>query len=122
MQAVQLIHQGWSTREVALHLGFTHSAVVKWLKKAASCEGSDIPTLSSRPHRHPRALPREVVSVIVALRLQQRQYADVIHQELLDRGIRVSLSSVKRTLKRHFLIRERGPGNGGMLREAESMA
>ena len=117
MQAVQLIHQGWSTRQVARHFGITHSAVVKWVKKAAAGDGSDIPTLSSRPHRSPRALPKGVVSTIVLLRQQHQHYAEIIHQELIDRGIRVSLSSVKRTLKRHLLIRARSPRNGEVSRD-----
>lgn len=121
MHAVTLVHQGWSTRQVARHLGFTHSAVVKWLKRAASGNGSDIPTRSSRPRRRPRTLPPDVVAAIVALRRKDRQYAEVIHQELLDRGIRISLSSVKRTLKRQCLVRARGPGNGGAAPRAEAV-
>lgn len=34
MQAVRLVkHGGWSTRKTALHLGYDHSTVIRWLQK-----------------------------------------------------------------------------------------
>lgn len=32
--AVRLVRSGWSVRRVARHFGFTHSAIVKWVKRA----------------------------------------------------------------------------------------
>lgn len=108
MQAVSLVQSGWSARKAARYLGFHHTAILKWLKKA---DGNIevIPTKSSRPHSHPRKLPDKIVNAIVKERKKHRRCAEVVHQTLLNRGIDVSLSSVKRTLKRQYLLRERNP-------------
>ena len=59
-----------------------------------------IPTRSSRPHTHPHALPREIVRRILTLRTERNQCAEILHHRLSREGYLVSLSSVKRTLKR----------------------
>jgi transposase InsO family protein len=101
-EAVRLVQAGWSTTKVAAHLGYSQSAIVKWCAKAEPYRHT-IPTLSSRPHHHPRELSRDVVDAIVAYRQKYRRGAEVL-QELLRRdGIAVSLSSVKRTLRRNAL-------------------
>ncbi|OGM91838.1 hypothetical protein A2755_00525 [Candidatus Wolfebacteria bacterium RIFCSPHIGHO2_01_FULL_48_22] len=62
-----------------------------------------IPTLSSRPHHHPRELPVDLVKTIIAYREKYRRCAEVIHWHLEKDGYIVSLSSVKQTLKRNHL-------------------
>lgn len=109
MQAVMLIRRGWSTRAVARHLGFNQSTIVKWLKRAPRDGRETIPTRSARPQHHPRALPREVTEQIVAVRLKRRRCAEVIHEELRQHGLVVSLSSVKRILDRCGLTKKRSP-------------
>lgn len=109
MQAVMLVRSGWSTRKVARHLGFSQSVIVKWVKRAPQDGRKTIPTKSSRPHAHPKALAREIVSSIIKQRLTHRRCAEVVHKELSNQGIAVSLSSVKRTLKRSGLTKERSP-------------
>src|SRR3989344_8668384 len=48
-EAVSLVKQkGWSTRKVARHFGYTHSAVVKWCKKDPTGGLPRIETLSSK--------------------------------------------------------------------------
>ena len=47
-----------------------------------------------------------MVEAIVEQRLKNRRCAEVVYQELVNRGIKVSLSSVKRTLKRSGLLKE----------------
>lgn len=106
MQAVSLVRAGWSARKAARYLGFHHTAILKWLKKATE-ESEVIPTESSRPHSHPRKLSKKIVNAIVKERKKHRRCAEVVHQTLLNRHIEVSLSSVKRTLKRQYLLRER---------------
>jgi transposase InsO family protein len=104
MEAVKLVRLGWSVRKVARHFGFTHSAVVKWVKRAP-CDrrARIIPTASSRPRHHPDELVPETVETIIAYRKKYERGAEVL-QELMRRdGIFVSLSSVKRTLKRNEL-------------------
>jgi len=109
MQAVMLVRRGWSIRRAARHTGFSHGAIINWLKKAPSDGRLNIPTISSRPKTHPKSLSPEIVKRIAEVRLKHRRCAEVIHRELLNEGIRVSLSSVKRTLKRRMLLRTRSP-------------
>jgi transposase InsO family protein len=54
-------------------------------------------------------LSREIINEIVKERIKHRKCAEVVHGQLKINGINVSLSSVKRTLKRTGLIRERSP-------------
>lgn len=103
--AVNFVLAGHSTREAARHFGYTHSAVVKWMHRAASHRKTLIPTRSSRPLHHPDELPDEIVSRILRIRKEKDQCAEVIHHRLLEEGVLVSLSSVKRTLKREGVTR-----------------
>lgn len=107
MKAVLLVRKGWSIRKVARYLGFSHGAIINWLKKAPADGRCTVPTQSSRPKSHPNALKPEIVEKIVSLRLKRKRCAEIIHQELLKQGTLVSLSSVKRTLARHNLLRKR---------------
>lgn len=103
MEAVRLVREhGWSTRQTARHFGFTHSAVVKWLAKARFLPQNIqlVPTRSSRPTSHPHALDPVVVHRILKLREERNQCAEILHHRLISEGITVSLSSVKRVLKR----------------------
>ena len=102
MEAVRLVRSGWSMTKVSLHLGYSQSAISKWCAKAEP-QKHTIPTLSSKPHSHPHELSFEMTTAIVEYRRKYRRGAEVL-QELLRRdGIIVSLSSVKRTLKRNAL-------------------
>ena len=112
MKAALLVKKGWSIRRAARYFGFSHGAVINWVKKSSNMYRSGlatIPTLSSRPKTHPNALSEEKVSAIVEQRKKNHRCAEVVHRELLNQGIVISLSSVKRTLKRQGLIRHRGP-------------
>ena len=104
MDAVRLVRSGWSTRKVARHMGFNQSTIVHWVRRAPHDRRCRvIPTRSSRPLSHPNELTPEIVNSIVVYRKKYERGAEVL-QELLRRdGITVSLSSVKRTLKRHEL-------------------
>jgi len=109
-EAVRLVQQGWSIRKVARHLGFSHCAVRLWLQKKPEYGAYGrlvIATHSSRPHSHPKALPTTIVQAILEKRRKRNRCAEVVHQELLKDGVVVSLSSVKRTLKRHGCLRPR---------------
>ncbi|MBI2278831.1 MAG: transposase [Candidatus Brennerbacteria bacterium] len=99
-EAVRLVREGWSTREVARHLGYTQSAVVKWYARAPGNRHFIIPTRSSRPLHHPHELSSEVVDRILTMRGERHQCAEILHHRLTEEGLAVSLSSVKRTLKR----------------------
>lgn len=108
-EAVRLSVKGWSARKIGRHLGFHHTAVMKWVRRAERIGDHPIPTRSSRPKSHPQQLQREVVKKIVEIRLQHGQYAEVVHKELMNKGVKMSLSSVKRTLERHYLVKKRSP-------------
>lgn len=104
-EAAQLVFkEGWSTRAVARHTGYDHSTIVRWVTKAQLSNQRTIPTQSSRPHNHPQALSLEVTRAIIQCRLKHRRCAEVIHHLLNKDGIMVSLSSVKRTLRRNGLV------------------
>lgn len=104
MDAVKLVRAGWSMRKVARYVGCSHSAVIKWVQRAPGDRRMrTIPTLSSRPYHHPHELSAELVKTIIAYREKYRRCAEVIHWHLLKDGHVVSLSSVKRTLKRNHM-------------------
>jgi transposase InsO family protein len=108
MEAVRLVESGWSIRKVARHLGFSHCTVRLWLEKKPEYGHYGrfvIPTRSSRPHAHPRQLDITVVQRILELRAERDQCAEILHHRLVQEGITVSLSSVKRVLKRHGISR-----------------
>ena len=105
MQAVLMLRKGYSTRQVACHFGFSQSVVVKWAARAPADGRRGIPTRSSRPKSHPKALPAETVQAIITARLAHNRCAEVVHDDLKEQGLSVSLSSVKRTLSRQELLR-----------------
>lgn len=107
--AARLFRKGWSARKIGRHLGFHHTAVMKWVKKAEKLGDVPIPTRSSRPHSHPHTLSKATVQKIVEKRRARNRYADVVHRELRNEGVHVSLSSVKRTLDRHHLTKKKSP-------------
>lgn len=107
-QAVEMVRNGNTVREVARHFGFSHSAIVKWVAKAHDGRGP-IVTKSSRPTTSPQALPREVIMDIIDERLRKRRCAEHVYHALKNRGVSVSLSSVKRTLGRCHLTKKRSP-------------
>ena len=106
-EAAQLVHQGWSTRKVARHFGYSQSVIVKWYKKSLVYGYHSIPTKSSRPKSHSKQLKKEVVDRIITLRLEHGRTSEVVHQQLLNEGTKVSLNSVRRTIDRHGLMKKR---------------
>jgi transposase InsO family protein len=108
-EAVKMVRSGKSTREVARYFGYNQSSVVRWVKKAELLNNGPIPTLSSRPYHSPKALSFEVVDAILKTRLKRNRCGEVIHQELVNQGVLVSLSSVQRTLGRGRLLKKRSP-------------
>jgi len=93
--ASDLVRRGWSTRKVARHFGFNQSTITRWVKKSIIYGHHPIPTLSSKPKHHPKQLSNELVWKIFHQRIKNKRCAEVVHQELLNEGIKVSLSSVK---------------------------
>ena len=106
--AVNLVkYRDWSMRKVALRYGVEPSTISRWCKRD-QCGGFRlIPTQSSAPRTHPNALSEEVIKKIIEKRTGRRRCGQVIHQELLREGIKVSLSSVHRTLDRLNFLKKR---------------
>lgn len=101
MKAAQMvIRDGWNTREVARYTGYNQSSIVRWVEQARHSNLLVIPTRSSRPHHHPNELHPEIISKILAMRAERNQCAEILHHRLLENGCRISLSSVKRVLRR----------------------
>ncbi len=86
---------------MARHLGFSHSAIVKWVQRAPHDGRLTVPTRSARPRQHPAALSYETICAIIEYRQKYRRCAEVLQYLLAKDGIKVSLSSVKRTLRRN---------------------
>lgn len=108
MEAVRL-HQekGWSVRQVARHLGYSHSAVVKWVKKAQDLPSSArlIPTQSSAPHHHPAQISEELIARVLQYRYTHHRCAQVIHHLMRNDGYEISLSAVKRVISRYCVTK-----------------
>jgi transposase InsO family protein len=82
---------------------------MKWVKRSRVLGDHPIPTRSSRPKSHPQQLSRTIIDAIVKKRLERNRYAEAVHREVENDGVVVSLSSVKRTLARNYLIKKRSP-------------
>lgn len=107
--AADMVRRGFSKEEVGRRFGVGSSTICKWEKKAGKYGYHPIPTLSSRPKHHPKQLSDDLVWKIFQTRIKNRRCAEVVHQDLINQGIKVSLSSVKRTLDRTGLLKKRSP-------------
>lgn len=108
-RAVNMVLMGKSVSSVARYFGYSKSAVSKWVGKSPSGGVHYIPTKSSRPHHHPSELSEDVVKKIIKYKEKYNRCSDVIHQHLINDGIKISLNSVKRKLDHAGLIRKRSP-------------
>lgn len=98
-----MVRQGNSVRSVARHFGFAHNTILNWLERMPEYGKHGqlvIGTRSSRPFHHPDELSPELIRHILELRGEHDQCAEILHHRLTNEGVTVSLSSVKRTLKR----------------------
>lgn len=94
-QNVQLENVNRPARNPGKRFRFT---ALKWL----------IPTLGSQPKHSPNAVPELVVELVLTLRRMLKRCAEVIwHHLTSDNGVSISLSSVRRILKRHQYINGR---------------
>lgn len=73
----------------------------------ATCKWN-IPTASSAPHSHPNRLPDYLVVIVLDVRDRIKRCAEAVWFYLREcLGIEISLSSVKRILKRHGCLERR---------------
>lgn len=107
--ACEMVRRGATCAEAARRYGVGSSVLSKWMKKAKVYGLHPIPTLSSKPKHHPHQLPDDIVDQIVDTRIKYNRCSEVVHKHLKLEGVQVSLSSVKRTLERNFLIKKKSP-------------
>jgi transposase len=108
-KAVNMVLYGRFVSSVARYFGYSKSAVSKWVKKSPSGGVRCIPTKSSRQHHHPRELSEDVVKKIIACKMKYDRCSEVVHQHLLQDGIKVSLNSVRRKIDQAGLMKKRSP-------------
>lgn len=104
-----VIYHQLTVTQVARRFGVGSSTICKWVKRAKRIGSHPIPTRSSRPHHHPHELNAKIIKLIVTQRLSRGRCSEVVHKELVNAGVKVSLSSVKRTLARRYLLKKRSP-------------
>jgi transposase InsO family protein len=108
-KAVEMVRQGKLVSEVARYFGYSKGAVSKWCRKVPAGGVYEIPTKSSRPHHHPKEIPEDIVEKIIEYRKKYNRCSEVIHQHLLNDGIKVSLNSVRRKIDQAGLVKKRSP-------------
>jgi transposase InsO family protein len=88
-QDVQLANFNRPSRDAGQRFRLT---ALRWL----------ITTLSSRPKHSPNAVPETIVELVLALREMLKRCAEVVwHHLITNNGVSISLSSVRRILKRY---------------------
>lgn len=106
--AVNLVkYRHWSMRKVARRFGVNAGTISRWCKLPFATGWYELPTRSSRPKTSPRSLSGEIISAIIKKRNGRRRCGQHIHHELNKEGVRVSLSSVQRTLDRLGMTKKR---------------
>lgn len=108
-KAVRMVESGKSTREVARYFGYAQSTIVKWSKRKLELRKGihELKTRSSRPHTFPKRTEREIEGMIIGVRNETKRCAEVVYETIRARGVSVSLSTVKRVLKRYGCLKER---------------
>jgi transposase InsO family protein len=127
-----LIEEGLPTQTVANRCGVNRSTIYRWKRKwlelnqnvqlenfnrpnrakdsklstfRATALRWLIPTLSSKPACSPRAISDSLVERVIEVRTKLKRCAEVVWYTLVhEDGIKISLSSVRRVLKRHHYI------------------
>ena len=126
----EVILEKRSVAQVARRFGKNRSTIYRWMKKWRMQQNVllenpgrpsrtlgkvfrwqsvkwNIPTLSSAPKTHPNALNADIVSAILRVRQHRYECAEIIHYKLAKEGINISLSSIKRVIKRNELWRKK---------------
>lgn len=126
----EVILEKRSIAQVARRFGKNRSTIYRWIKKWRIQQNVllenpgrpsrtlgrvfrwqsvkwNIPTLSSAPKTHPNALNADIISAILRIRQHRYECAEIIHYKLAKEGINISLSSIKRVIKRNELWRKK---------------
>ena len=96
---------GYSVSQIARYYGVHRTTVWRWIKRASPDHREHIRTRSSRPHTSPHAVGADLVQKVVDTRVQLNRCALVVYTTLINEGISISLSTVRRILKKQHLTR-----------------
>ena len=111
--AIKEVQSGKKVALVARRYGCFRSTIYRWLKKYRIMRDNHeigsgarhLPTISSRPKTSPNSLNNELVEQIIAIRIETKRCAEIVWMEAKNRGLDISLSSVRRVIKRAHLER-----------------
>lgn len=108
-RACEMVKQGKTVSEVARYFGYSKGTISKWCRRYPSSGAWSIQTRSSRPHHHPKELSSHMIDTIIACKRKYNRCSEVTHAYLKNDSVKVSLSSVKRTLDRAGLTKKKSP-------------
>lgn len=108
VHAIRMVANGKSTRETARYFGYNQSTIARWYQRRNEAWHSrELPTRSSRPHTSPNRTSREIEIKIIGIRKETKRCSEVVYEYLKQENINVSLSTVKRVLKRYGCLKQR---------------
>lgn len=107
--ATRLFRKGWSARKIGRHLGYHHTAVMKWVQRAKLVGDVPILTQSSAPKHVRQPTAKDVVDRIVKLRIETKRCAKAIYKQLKREGVKIAKCTVHRILSRRSLLNKRSP-------------
>lgn len=108
-EAARLVRKGWSGRKVGRHLGYHHTAVMKWVRRAEVVGDVPIETRSSEPRKKWRKTSEELERRIVGMRKTHGRCTEAIHLMLKRTGITVPKSTIHRVLDRNHCLKKKSP-------------
>lgn len=111
--AIKEVQSGRKIAQVARRYGCFRSTIYRWLKKhelmvknyELAPNAKHLPTISSRPKTSPNSLENELIEQIIAIRIETKRCAEIVWMEAKNRELNISLSSVRRIIKRAHLER-----------------
>lgn len=107
--AARLYRKGWSARKIGRHLGYHHTAVMKWVAKSLRFGDVPILTRSSEPKTKPRKISEFYEKKILDLRMQTGRCTEALKLELDRQGIVIPRNTIHRVLERNYCLKKRSP-------------
>ena len=105
--AARLFRKGWPARKIARYLGYHHTAIMKWVRRAEKLGDAPIPTRSAEPKKKWRKTDPIIEARVLALRRETGRCTEAIHLDLQREGTRVPKSTIHNILNRNNALRKR---------------